>query len=84
MYTPDMMIEKRKPHLSRARLSTEQANTLRAESGGQSVQEPDQRQPTPVHSDDEELEFDLCLAAAITDPRRIKGAGGLVTDTWKW
>jgi hypothetical protein len=55
MYTPDMMIDKGKPDLSRARLSTEQASALCAKSGGQSVQEPDQRQPTPVHSDDEEL-----------------------------
>jgi hypothetical protein len=49
---------------------------------GQSVQKPEQRQPTPVPSDDEDLDYEQ--ARALRRFKKGKGrAGGLVTDLGK-
>jgi hypothetical protein len=53
-----MMNQDGKPDLTRERLSTEQAYALRAQSGGQSVQEPVDRQLAPIHSDEDDTGFE--------------------------
>jgi hypothetical protein len=85
-YTLDMFDEKGKPVLSRARLSTEQANALRAQLSGQSGQDPAQRQPTPVHSDEDDADFepDLFQSRIKASAKKKAGrGGGLVTVSGK-
>jgi hypothetical protein len=68
--------------LDSSRMSTEQANMLRAQSREQSVQEPEQRQSTPVPSDNEDLSYEQ--QDALRRLKNKKGrAGGLVTDLSK-
>jgi hypothetical protein len=70
------------PSLSSARLTKEQANPLRAQSKRQSDQEPEQRQPTPVASDDESEDY--FQASTQGNAKKKTGrAGGLATDIWK-
>jgi hypothetical protein len=74
------------PDLTRARLSMEQANALRAQSGGLSVQEPVQRRPTPVHSDEDDADFepDYFQSRANASAKKRSGrAGGLATVSRK-
>jgi hypothetical protein len=60
MYTPEMLGPDEKPKDGPQRLTTAQANALRAAARAKSAlakkaSEPEQRQPTPVLSDDNEL-----------------------------
>jgi hypothetical protein len=69
--------------LASARLTTAKKSALRAQSRGQSVQEPEQRQPTPAPSDDEGLSYEQ--ARALRRFKKGKGrAGGPVSDLGKW
>jgi hypothetical protein len=68
--------------LASASLTTAQANALRAQSKGQSVPVPEQRLPTPVPSDGEDLDYEQ--ARALRRFMNKKGrAVGLVTDLGK-
>jgi hypothetical protein len=83
MYAPDILDAKGKGDLSTARLSTAQANTLRAQSRVQSVQEPEQHQPKPVPSDNEDLSYEQ--ARALRRCQNRKGRQGCFdTDLGKW
>jgi hypothetical protein len=61
MDTPDMMDEKGKPVLGRARMTMEQVNAPCAQARTQSVQEP-VRLPTPVTSVDYDLTYELACS----------------------
>jgi hypothetical protein len=86
MYTPDVMNEDGKPDMTRARSSTEQANALRARSGGPSVQEPAQRQHTPAHSDEDDADFEsdwFQTRTKASAKKKTGRAGCLVTVSGK-
>jgi hypothetical protein len=80
MYTLDMMDEKGKPDLSRARRTTEQADALRAQYRGQSAQEPEQRLPTPLPSDDDDLDYEQ--ARALRRFKKGKGRERVLVTEW--
>jgi hypothetical protein len=81
MYTPEVLGLDGKPKTDTARLTTEPANALRATGRSvpqaQSAQEPEQRQPTPVPADDEDLSEEQ--ERTLRRFKKKGTAGGLVT-----